>query len=178
MKNIAIAVVILAALASRARPARAQEPPPPAATTTTPETYGYQIFLADTALIGSMFATGGVTLFAYPFAGPLIHVLHHRGDRAAISFLLRLGLPLAGAYTMAALTRCSGEEFLCPVGEAIAGGALGVLAASIIDASMAAWPSDESAPPPAARPAPKALSFAPTFAALPSGVHLGLAGRF
>ena len=176
---------ILVALiaASTATAARAAEPAPaPSLTAPAPETtrvnFGGQIVLADvsTLVLATVVAqkTGDGHLFlAYPLAAPLVHVAHGDGRGAMGSLALHAGLPVAGAFLGFAVNRagCGSGEFMCGLGGFGIGGLVGLVSATLIDATYLAHVER-----PVARPARSIPT--PTVAVAPGGgLMLGMAGR-
>ncbi len=81
----------------------------------------------------------------YASAPPVIHVLNKRYELAFVSPLMRLALPVLGALIVGQLQSCGEQEFLCPLGGAIAGLAIGTAVAMIVDWSLA-WAPVSAAP--------------------------------
>ncbi len=150
MKPTVLCLLVAATLVAGARTAGAQAPGQtpwlaPAApapvyeSITTTERYGYQIALADGAAIAAGLATenGGAMIGLYLAGGPIIHFSHGQVGRGFLSLGLRVGLPYLGAIVGAAVgeSNCQGvdDEWFCGVGELLLGGALGAVAASVID---------------------------------------------
>ncbi len=158
--------------------------PPPAAT----RWYGYQIMLSDAASVtllftGSPGAFGGLALYA---AGPpIIHVVNRQYGLAVASPLLRSVLPVVGALAGAKMESCTPNEFLCGLGGAVAGLAVGAAVAMIVDWSLAWAPESAatSSPSPAeqhARPARRPRFALTSAGVVPTsdGARLVLGGRF
>lgn len=139
---------------------------------------GVAVILAVAAVeAGNYQATstlGRTAYGTYVLGGPIIHLLHHRPGRAAISFAMRAGLPIGlgllsgasgGQSSCSASTDCGPEwgPFL-----RFAGGFLvGALTASIVDSAVLARGDD-----------PPARSVSPMVAPSRGGFTLGVAGAF
>jgi hypothetical protein len=174
---LAAALVVAAAV-----PARADDGPPgltPVADGQAPAPaprthwYGWQIMAIDAASVATAAASqnGVVMAGVYVSGGPLVHLVNQRPAAALGSAALRVGLPLAGMYTGAAMATCNDEDdWLCPMGEMALGGIAGMLTASVIDWTVL---STETAEP------ERGFTAAPSVAVSGRGdVRLGLSGRF
>jgi hypothetical protein len=162
-----------------------QSPPPPPVAT---RWYGYQIMLSDALSVALLFtgapgAWGG--LASYAAAPPIIHVVNGQYGLAVASPLLRLALPVAGAFIGAKMESCTPNEFLCGLGGAVVGLGVGALAAMIVDWSLAWAPESAapSSPSPAeqhARPARSPRLALTSAGVVPTsdGARLVLGGRF
>jgi hypothetical protein len=124
------------------RAARATEAvAPPAA---EKESYSMHVVVADLASLGMVFSgfppLQSAAVASYVFASPVIHLVHGHPGRAAGSLGLRLLLPFGAALGGAALENCrdSGDLDFCGLGGALAGGLVGLVAASVIDATLLA----------------------------------------
>jgi hypothetical protein len=150
----------------------------------TKKWYGYQIMAADLtaiglALFGSQTLVAGMGLLAAP---PAIHGVHGRTDLAIASPLLRASLTAAGVLVGASASACSHapEESRCGFEGAAAGAAIGLLAAMVVDWSLA-W---QSVPGPASlgrEAAPHGTGLevtAATVAPTANGASLLVGGRF
>jgi len=85
-----------------------------------------------------------VGLGGFLVGGPVIHFAHGNSDRGLGSLGLRTALPLAlGSLLYYMNDSCGHGDFICEEGAAVAGGLLGMLAASTIDA---AWLGYEEVP--------------------------------
>ncbi len=155
--------------------------------------YGEQILAVDFGSIFLALPTFGVSLAGLVVGGPIVHWAHGNPGRAVGSLALRggmggLGAMLAFAVSEGARRRedeeCarkgySGESCygdfgdLRGVGAAAIGFAVGLIGASVIDATVLAW---EDAP--AATPTSTGLRVAPTFAMVEGGGTLGIVGVF
>lgn len=127
--------------------------------------YGGQIIVADVLSYGVFLAGVGQGSAAPAVLGAssflvtpaVIHGVHHHGGRSALSVLMRLGLPVVGALVGYGLADCppsryvDDEDPFCGWGQGLIGLGLGMVAASIVDASIA-W--DTVTPAPAMPPAP------------------------
>jgi hypothetical protein len=158
--------------------------PPPAAT----RWYGYQIMLSDAASLALLFGGGqwGAVAF-YASAPPVIHVLNKRYELAVVSPLMRLALPALGVLIATHLQSCGEQEFLCPLGGAIAGLAIGTAVAMIVDWSLAWAPVSAARSSPSqsvaeqhARPARRPRISLTSAGLVPTndGARLVLGGRF
>jgi hypothetical protein len=133
---------------TRPRPEPPSEPAsePPSVSTS----YGGQIVLADLGaiLVGSIATgtsgSGAPILLMWSFASPVVHAVHGHPGRAAGSVLLHVGLPILGGALGVALESCGGggEYDLCGLEGLLAGGLLGMVAATTIDAAVLAQSSD------------------------------------
>jgi hypothetical protein len=198
MKIIALALGSLLAftpLAARAEPPAPSDPPSASVEAPKPrrEWYGWQTLLADGASFGLVIAgthSGGGLLVAggtsYALAAPLIHAAHANDGAAGISVALRLGLPLAGGLIgSAAVPYKEGAHYSDGYVDdsygqlfAVLGGvALGMLAASIVDASFLAYDQHATAPA-SPKPDTKAFRIAPSVGPLRGGLSAGLTGTF
>jgi hypothetical protein len=137
----------------------AAQPPglssPPTETTTVETSYGWQIALADAAVIGTAIATGSgdVLLLGYLGSGPIVHLVHGNFGRAALSGGLRLGAPLAGGLLVGAMAAgsCQGSsDPFCGLGHVAAGALLGMGAAVLVDTFALATRTREVEQEPAA----------------------------
>src|SRR6185436_7990319 len=159
---VAALVAAVAVLACARNAAAADEPAPAAAETSW---YGWQTLLSDAGVIGlwslaaavddakygsggarQSYEVGSTALVALGFAtyglgAPAIHLAHGREGTALRSLALRLGLPVAGALVgvMIGSGTCDPEsEVPCPVVAGVVGGALGGVAAAIVDGAVLA----------------------------------------
>jgi len=159
----------------------ASAPPAPAAL----EWYGWEILAADGAGIALGFAASaagasqvgavyGLTYWAVP---PFIHILHQNPWRGGQSFLLRLGLPFAGALVGGIAGAGAGADFFGfgPVLYVMSGFVIGALSAIVIDIAFLAWGPARPAP---ARPASAALHLVPVAGAVRGTPFAGVAGTF
>lgn len=152
--------------------------------------HGYQILLADTALVALAYGTTGQMLYGLGASGPLIHLANGHPWRALGSLALRVGMAGGGMFIGLAVGRaeagtddeacrqpgnglCSFDQAIVTIAYVLVGSAVGIAGASLIDAGALAW---EDAP--AARPAPTGLRVAPSFARVEGGGTLGIAGVF
>ncbi len=114
--------------------------------------YGYQTLLVDAASAGVMLAGTGARQFgtvtavglgAYALGGPVVHAVHGHLDKAALDLGLRVVLPMGIGATLAATT-CSrpdtagGDGDSCRMTSVVAGLALGVPIAMLIDSTVIA----------------------------------------
>jgi hypothetical protein len=135
--------------------------------------YGWHIMLADAGVVAVSLASGrnagpGVATIGLLASGPVVHLAHHHGARAAGSLWLRVGLPAAGLILGAQMGACS-AKCDAPGGGVILGFGLGALTALILDDAVLAW---DDRPPPA--PSSPVVSLVPTR----GGAALALAGSF
>ncbi len=199
MRFLVAAIVALScqlALAAPSEPAPATFSPPGLTPATEPapveqpgtKSYWYQTLGADSVALVFMVAavsnngepTLTLGLGTYLLGAPIIHAAHGRPGRALASVTMRVGLPFVGAMIGAALEpkpncgpnvdyyECGDDEG--PSGEVILGALLGVVGASVIDATVMA---DGDAP--TVKPQ---RTLAPTARATHGGVALGLSGTF
>jgi hypothetical protein len=200
LERIVLALIVVTAVTSRAdaQPAPAPQGEPPAAATiplappsmtaprdpaTSPpaassQWYGWQIVLSDAAV----FSFAGLTqhasvAYGWLGGGAIVHFGHGNVGRGLGSAALRAGLPLVGVYLGAAsASGCRGDW--CGLGEALAGGLIGIVSAELIDVALLAR---DSAPPSAmARVAQHShgVEVSPVVRAGRSGLGLDLVGRF
>ena len=177
-------------------PAPQAEPPPPAAIrlappsmvaprdpatalpTSSSQWYGWQILIGDAAVFSfaGMTRNSGVA-FGWVGSGAIVHWGHGNVGRGLASAALRTGLPIIGVFMGAAsASNCTGDW--CGLGEAVAGGLIGMASAELIDVVVLAH---DSGPTPAAvRAAQRShgVELAPIVRAGRSGVGLDVVGRF
>lgn len=166
-----------------AKPKR-DEPPPPQT-----EWYGWQTILTDLGSIALVAAgssandeggDGGGAMAAgvgmYFLGAPVVHAANGQWGKGVGSLGLRVGAPLTGMLGgfMLGTATCPEDDGinsapLCPLGQALVGGMLGLVAASVIDASVLAKKE--------VRPKP-AVSLAPSVVPTKQGTTFGLAGTF
>ena len=120
-----------------------------------PYWYGWQVLAADAASItvfavsarnalstdNSYFWNGAAVVAGggYFFGAPFIHLAHHRLGGAAVSLGLHVGLPLLFGElgnSQSCPSGDGGEHGFCGGTAALVGGALGVLTATIVDATV------------------------------------------
>ncbi len=139
--GLVVAVALLHAPPARAQPgltAPALQPVPAGERKELPaerRRYGWQIFLADLAVVGVAVAVQRAEpLLALWGTGPVVHGAHGRGDAAVQSFLLRLIAPAGGGFLMAATCDGNGdpEGYDC-LSQFALGVGLGSLTALTID---------------------------------------------
>ena len=138
-----LALLLLSGSAFAQRSPRSVEPMPAAAAQdTVTKHYGMQILVVDAAVVASALAieSGEIFVGGYLLSGPIVHVANGNGGKVIGSLLLRTGLPIGGAMLGAAAANCDGseDEFLCGVGEAAIGLLAGMVAATVIDATVLA----------------------------------------
>lgn len=118
---------------------------------TRTETYRGSIAIADAAALG-MFIGGGLGesdvvgtagILTYVLGSPAVHVAHGNGVGAMASLGLRVALPVGGFAVGLAVgeQRCKSDPspgWFCGLGEAVLGGAIGVVSASAIDIALLA----------------------------------------
>jgi hypothetical protein len=112
-----------------------------------------------------------VPILAFPFAAPIVHVVHGDGTGAAGSFLLHLTAPIAGAvigYKIEMRGQCNSD--MCGLGGLLLGGLAGAATATIIDAVFLAH-VERPLPPYARRP-----PAIPTLVIARGGLMLGVGG--
>jgi hypothetical protein len=126
--------------------------------------YGWQTMLADAGtasivivavklnLSGNGVAYLGAALFAA--SGPAIHFSHGRNGTGLLDLLLRVGLPLGSALGFGLVTSTSSCSE-CFLGGAVFGLGLGVVGASILDATLLSWETKTAA----VAPVTPAISF-------------------
>jgi hypothetical protein len=159
--------------------------------------YGGETLAADGAAFALALAGGAtlqapavstafaiVSLGTYVLGGPIVHGSHGRGGAAVGDFLMRLAVPITGALLGAAVgsalspasaSTCEGDG-PCGggLGGAVIGLGLGIVTASIVDATVLAY---EPAAPRHREPDQDAtrIRVAPSVAVLPQG-HDGTIG--
>jgi hypothetical protein len=134
--------------------------------------YGGQTLAVDAASIGAVVlgaSSQAVPLAAlgfggYLLGGPIVHFSHGNGGRGLASLTLRIGLPVLGVWAGCG----TGGGGPCYGG--VAGAALGVGAAIVVDSALLAR-DEVPAPPATAR-------VTPLLRVSQSGVRLGLGGSF
>jgi hypothetical protein len=200
VERLVLALIMAAAVTSRAdaqpAPAPQAEPPPAAAIPLAPPSmaaprdpaisppaassqwYGWQILISDAAV----FSFAGLirnpsVAYGWVGGGAIVHLGHGNVGRGLASAALRVGLPLVGAYLgSASASGCQGDW--CGLGETLAGGALGMVSAELIDVALLAH---DSAPTPATVRAAQhshGVEVSPVVRAGRSGFGLDLVGRF
>ena len=184
------AAFVVSAVTLASSSARAEEAPPPEAigaldaeSAIPPKRwYGWQILLAGGAAEALAYVGFGVRsdpiLWAgfslAPFGGPAVHEAHHQHSTAMVSFGMGVGLSVAGGFLGTAVGCSKGRaENLCGVGGVLWGALIGEQTATIVDAFAFGW-----ARPRQAWARPSRPQIAPTFAILPGGSTLGIAGSF
>jgi hypothetical protein len=125
----------------------------------------------DTVASETLFTIGGGTVL---LGGPAIHLAHGEVGRAALSFGLRVALPIVGAAIGVRSASC-GDANLCGLDEALAGLAIGSVIASVVDATLIAGPWR---PPSSTAKAHSGWSLAPRVVATPELALVGVGGRF
>jgi hypothetical protein len=152
--------------------------------------YGGQTLAIDGAAIALAIGAGASTqnqavanalatmsLATYVLGGPVVHLVHDRGGVAAGDLALRVALPIAGtllgaelgnAVSPASASTCDSDG---PCGGglpgAIIGLGVGVLTASILDATVLAY--EPAAPRNVSTHRPTPLRIAPSLALVPQG---------
>ncbi|HTR53267.1 MAG TPA: hypothetical protein VMJ10_21375 [Kofleriaceae bacterium] len=147
---------------------------PPGLTPAEPthRSYGLQVLAVDALSLGLMVGGGGgvmseVGALGYAFGGAAIHLGHDRNGQALGSVLLHVGLPVLGGYIGYRMNYPNDDDE-GPIISTFLGIAVGVAAATTIDATILAHDED---------PAPPRWS--PTFARTPrGGMTFGLARTF
>ncbi len=144
--------------------------------------YGWQTLFADFAAVGIAAATtrpgsaypGAITFL---LAAPLVHLANGNAGGSAWSLGLRLGLPASLALLGAAADTCGPQELLCGLEGAAVGGLIGIVIASLVDATVLARTGAQR---PAAEPSPSAdAAGLQTFLVVdPRRGMVGLGGRF
>ena len=163
MRRTSASILAAIILVSRAAPAQTATPTKgeqPSQAETERVWYGWQTLATDGAALGLFYAAAsersgalawsGVAVYA--LGGPAVHLAHEHLGKAAGSLGLRVGLPVAGglALGLALHKDCTGSssEGECGIDEtlgALAGAALGAIAAAVIDSAAIAR---EDAPKP------------------------------
>jgi hypothetical protein len=141
--------------------------------------YGWQTLLTDAGSFGAALLTQNAYALAavYVLGAPVVHAAHGRAGAAVGSLALRVALPIAGIYLGAAAANCSAqfhhEDDQCGLTESVIGFGLGMLAASVIDATALSWETVEKKTP------TPSFSIAPSVAPIPGGGSMwSLAGTF
>ncbi len=136
--------------------------------------------MADETKSTSLLALG---VGGYALGGPIVHLAHGEVARGAASLGLRVGLPFLGALGGAMVdgNSCSGE--ICRMDRVVLGGALGVLAAVVVDSAALAYErvQDEPAAAKATPPSPRRSRVALSPLAGPrknGGFDVGIGGVF
>ncbi|HEX8108422.1 MAG TPA: hypothetical protein VF516_11875, partial [Kofleriaceae bacterium] len=140
-----VAVIGLARTAAFADPPGMTPPVPPAPQDpVVAPYYGLTLAADGVALVTAMAALGGgdsesrtrlfqIAAGTYVLGGPLLHVVHGRPGRAAISLAMRVGLPVVAAGLLS--SGHDGWDALVPF---LLGAVGGTLTASIVDAAVLA----------------------------------------
>ena len=131
--------------------------------------YGGQTLAVDGVSFGMLFAVPVLGGFGYLFGGPVVHAVHGQGGVGAGSFLLRVGMPVMGAFLGCAIQGDSSGEFSC-LGGALVGFGLGALGVVVIDASLLAYEEPQENPK-----KPRILTMGH---ATRHGGQIGIAGSF
>jgi len=168
----AVLVIALAHSAAAEPPGIAA--PVPAAAPSSEPSYRLQTATVDGIAIGlttlafstNNDAAGYTGIGTYLLGAPIVHLVHDRPGRAAVSFGLRVALPLAGAAIGDKQGGCHGD--VCDSGQAGLGLFAGMVAATVIDTLWLAE-GDET---------PARASWSPSVSAGRGGASLGLAGTF
>jgi hypothetical protein len=152
--------------------------------------YGWQLMLVDTGSLLLLFTPApALALVSYFAAPPAIHAANDQGSRAWLSFVLRLGIPLAGAglgLLAASGGSCDKQEepALCGYALVVGGLAIGMFAAAIIDDTALAWKVSEdrqirfTSGEPGHPPETPTVSVGVGVLPYRHGAGLGLAGQF
>jgi hypothetical protein len=134
--------------------------------------------MADGLSLGAVFA-GAITdgdgsapflwlaAGGYVFGAPLVHVAHGNPGRAALSFGMRIGLPLAFFGTGYLMEDCSRGKESCGLVSLAIGMPLGMVTAITLDASVVARDTVK-----------ESFAIAPTAILARNGASVGVAGRF
>lgn len=199
MHKVLASVSLASALLAFSSAASATDAPEaPATSQATPkeeegsrkEWYGYQTLLVDAAA-GASFAFAGAAekvqfapavqgawvvlgLSSYAVVSPLVHVLNHEPGRGIGSLAIRLAMPAMSSFVgFAASSGCNPSHTpfnFCRLEGWAIGMGVGMLAASIVDASALAW---KSAPKPIEK-----TSISPDVRITSQGAIIGATGRF
>jgi hypothetical protein len=116
-------------------------PPPVERPQADSPSYGGQIFAADGIVAAMALGSGsGEVLLGLGLTGPLIHTAHGHLGTGFASLGLRIGAPIAGAYTAAAICdrRYGNDDGYDCLGTAVLGFAVGAAVALSIDYFMLA----------------------------------------
>lgn len=190
--RLVVVVVVVAAVVGLARaPAFAEPPgmtpplPPAPQEPVVAPYYGLTLAADGVALVTAMAALGGgdsesrsrlfqIAAGTYVFGGPLIHLVHRRPGRAAISLAMRAGLPIGGALLLSSShhNSCPSDSTSCDdfggFFPFLVGFVGGILTASIVDSAVLARGDD-----------PPARSWGPTVApGRGGGFTFGVGGAF
>jgi hypothetical protein len=120
--------------------------PPLAEPAPTVTTYGFQIVAADVlalalgAAADSHWNSPNLLLGAWLLASPTVHVVHGDYGAAVASLGLHIGLPLLGFALGYETAGCgsNNDAFLCGAGQGLAGMGIGMVVATVIDATQLA----------------------------------------
>ncbi len=195
---VAAAVLVLTTQAAQAQPAgryqRSWVPPStePAYVVEDPPAYTMDIVGADAVSLGLMLAgarsegpsgedgdaTGALFLggiSTHLAGGPIIHLAHGQGRRAALSFVLRAVIPTTlGLMSISANEGCE-EGFLCELDDFGAYFVGGMVVASVIDWGFL---SHGSVLAKRQLRSPSVPMWSPTMAPAPGGAQVGIVGTF
>ncbi len=150
--------------------------PQPTDCSTARRWYGWQTLLVDAVATATfLFPAPELTSLGLFASGPIVHAAHGNTANAWGSVGLRVGavgggIGLGIAY---ANTQDCGNSSLCGYGFMAVGGALGMLVAVIVDATVLAY---DDVPPPAPRPA--ALRLTPGLSVSDLGAMTTVTGSF
>jgi hypothetical protein len=155
----------------RAHTATSKEPlereAPPAVLPRPDDSYGRYILMVDGINLASSFLLVGVG--GYFVAAPALHISRGNYGRAAISLGMRVAFPIAGAVVGGMFAeRCDRNAVVCLPPEILAGFAIGVLTAMIVDAAALGGGSDP----------PKSGAIAPGIGVASTGASVGFAVTF
>jgi hypothetical protein len=113
--------------------------------------YGWQIILTDAAVTGLYAlairtddgAPAAIASLGYLMGAPLVHAAHGQGGRGGASLVLRIAIPLTGILSGIAIGKWtdqpSSNDEIAPLVDGILGGLVGMVTASIIDATVLAY---------------------------------------
>lgn len=140
------------------------------------EWYGHHVFYADlSALVIALLAQSPELAVLGWFASPLVvHTVRGNPRSAVLSPILRASLPMAGGEIGANSADCPDGTFLCGLGEAITGIALGGLVSLVIDYTVLSVKKK----PTGRRSLTDQPQIAPILMASRRGLRIGAAARF
>jgi len=156
--------------------------------------YGSSIIAGDFATLATVVVAlktesvplAGLAGVSYLVTPAVIHGVHGRGGLSVASVLLRIGLPIVGAAIGSSMAHCPTthheDDAWCGWSEGISGAMVGVVAAFVVDASLA-WETSPTNPsiaqPPARNTTPHHFSLL-SASVVPSanGASVMLGGRF
>jgi len=147
------------------------QPSPKAPAPTELKWYGWQVLLADGAILGfAVLSRQADVAVGWVGAGAAVHAGNGHYGRSAASVGLRVALPFLGAALGASGSRgCTGD--FCGLGDVVGGALVGAGIAEVVDLVMATNEHEVAPPKPS-------TSWTPVASVRPAGATFGIAARF